>query len=751
MEEVDDIIREFLAESAEGLDQLDRDLVRLEQTPADKELLGSVFRAIHTIKGTGGVLGFPRLETLAHAGENLLSRMRDGKLMLTAEIASALLALMDALRAMLRSIGDCGNEGANEYGDLISHLEWLLETAESEHVKQSTLPRRLGEMLIAKEAATPEAVDAALQAKAAGDPRKVGQILVSEGVTDAKTVVETLREQAECREDASSTGNLRVDVTLLDRVMNLVGELVLARNRILQYTGTQTDRGLLSTVQLLNFVTVELQEGVMKMRMQPIGNVWNKLPRLVRDVAVACGKRVRLDVEGSETELDKTIIEAIKAPLTHIVRNSIDHGIEMPEARAAAGKTEEGTISLRAFHEGGYVNIEIRDDGAGIDLTRVKAKALARGSVTPEQLARMTDREVLNLVFLPGLSTAEKVTNVSGRGVGMDVVKTNIEKIGGTLDLQTVGGEGTTLKIKIPLTLAIVPALMVSCAGERYAIPQVNLLELVRLNGDEGQEIELVHDVPVYRLRGNLLPIVYLDREFGHAEEQSSRATHIVVLQADGSAFGLVVDAICDTEEIVVKPLGDHLKSIPCFAGATIMGDGHVALILDVPGLARKASVMRDGTGAEQAAAASSVSKQGEQWLLFQAGSRARMAIPLSFVSRLEEFPADAIERSGDRPVVQYRGEILPLVPVAEALGGVEQREGGPAQVIVAHTGDSRAGLIVTRILDIVDDHVEVEASGSDRGLLGSAILQGRVTDLLDTHALLETAGARCGSEGARA
>lgn len=333
----------------------------------------------------------------------------------------------------------------------------------------------------------------------------------------------------------------------------------------------------------------------------------------------------------------------------------------------------------------------------------------------------------------------------------MDVVKTNIEKIGGTLDLQTISGEGTTLKIKIPLTLAIVPALIVSCAGDRYAIPQVNLLELVRLSGNESQGIELVHDVPVYRLRGNLLPIVYLDRELGNADRQSSTATHIVVLQADGSAFGLVVDAICDTEEIVVKPLGDHLKSIPCFAGATIMGDGHVALILDVPGLARKASVMRDGAGAQQAAATASVSKQAEQWLLFQAGSRGRMAIPLSFVSRLEEFPADAIEKSGDHSVVQYRGEILPLVPVAEVLGGVDQREGGPAQVIVAHTGESRAGLIVTRILDIVDDHVEVEPNGSDRGLLGSAVVQGRVTDLLDTNALFQTAGAGWGRKGARA
>ena len=562
---MDDVVKEFLIESYENLDRLERDLVRLEQEPGDREVLASIFRTFHTIKGTSGFLGFVQLESLTHVGENLLSKMRDGDLALSPAITSALLALGDAVRAILANIENCGDEGEADHAALQATLTQLQAGVSS--VRPAPVFRATGPSAAA--APTPEPARAAV-----------------------------------------GGGSIRVDVRLLDKLMNLVGELVLARNQVLQYTATQNDAAFLGTSQRLNLITSELQEGVMKTRMQPIGGIWGKLPRVVRDLSLVCKKQVRVEMEGTETELDKTIIEAIKDPLTHLVRNAVDHGIEAPDERARSGKPVEGRLLLRAYHEGGQVNIEIADDGAGIDGERVKSKALERGLISAEQAARLGERELMNLIFLPGFSTAASVTNVSGRGVGMDVVKTNIERIGGTVEVSSTAGRGTTHKLKIPLTLAIIPALTVTAAGERYAIPQVNLLELVRLKTDAALDappdgghdaardacaenarggVELIHGVPVYRLRGRLLPLVYLARELQGSPrgfEPGERAprpesTHVVVLQAEERQFGLVVDEVNDTEEIVVKPLGRKLKGIPVFAGATIMGDGRVALARD--------------------------------------------------------------------------------------------------------------------------------------------------------------------------
>ncbi len=487
-----------------------------------------------------------------------------------------------------------------------------------------------------------------------------------------------------------SDGSLRVDVGLLDKLMNLVGELVLARNQILQFTATQTDGTFTGATQRLNLVTSELQEGVMKTRMQPIGNIWNKFPRIVRDLATQCGKQVRIEMEGKETDLDKTIIEAIKDPLTHVVRNSVDHGIELPDVRAQRGKPVEGVLRLRAYHEGGQINIEISDDGAGIDPVKIRSKAVERGVITSEQAARLGDHEAARLVFLPGFSTAETVSNISGRGVGMDVVKTNIEKIGGQVDIQSKVGEGTVLKIKIPLTLAIIPALIVTGGRtERYAIPQVNLLELVRLETGQGsQSIERIQDAPFYRLRGNLLPLVYLDETLKLQGEADAEAANIVVLKADDRQFGLVVNAISDTEEIVVKPLGKQLKGVSVFAGATIMGDGKVALILDVLGIAQRSRVvseLRDRALADaEAHHGAAEADDSQTLLLFRVGEKDRMAIPLRMVARLEEFPAAQIEQSGDRDVVQYRGEILSIVNLARYFHGEAPPPGDLRQVIVS-------------------------------------------------------------------
>ncbi len=717
MSEMDEVVKEFLVESHEGLDRLDRDLVVLEQRPHDRELLAGVFRCIHTIKGTCGFLGFSKLEEVSHVGESLLSLLRDGKLDLTPEITSALLRLVDAVREILSSIESAGAEGDGDYSALVDVL---------------------GSLASGKTAAPKAAVAVSAEADVI-----MADAIEAEVATPAAPIV-TAAVTAPAPVPAATAGvsdsNIRVDVGLLDKLMNLVGELVLARNQILQLSAVLADSSLHASSQRLNLITTELQEGVMKTRMQPIGNIWSKLPRVVRDLAVACGKQVRVEMEGRETELDKTIIEAIKDPLTHIIRNSVDHGIETPEVRLAAGKPAEGRLSLRAYHEGGQVNIEIVDDGAGIDVERVKRKALERGLITADQASRMADREAFLLIFAPGFSTAEKVTNVSGRGVGMDVVRTNIEKIGGTVDVHSIPASGTTLKIRIPLTLAIIPALVVTTGGERFAIPQVSLIELVRLEGDKCRAIETIYGAPVYRLRGTLLPLVYLDRELGLAATAADHeAVNIVVLQADDRRFGMIVDRISDTEEIVVKPLSKQLKGISALAGATIMGDGKIALILDVMGIAQRAHVISEARERVRVDAASTqVSGDGRQMLLlFGLGTDRRVAMPLSIVSRLEEIPSGMVERAGGAEVVQYRGEIMPLIRLSRLLGATECEPREPMQVVVYSDGKRSVGLVVDHILDIVEETLSVQHTTGGGAVYGSAVIQQRVTDLLDVESIV--------------
>ncbi len=541
---------------------------------------------------------------------------------------------------------------------------------------------------------------------------------------------------------------IRVDVEQLDKLMTLVGELVLARNQILQYQPANEDAGFVATTQRLNLITTELQEGVMKTRMQPIETLWSKLPRVVRDLAKQCGKKMQLVMEGKETDLDKTILEAIKDPLTHIVRNSVDHGVEDPETRVQRGKPAEGTLLLRAFHEGGQVILEIQDDGGGIDVSAVKGKAVERGIITHDQAARMGEHEAMNLIFAPGFSTAAKVTNVSGRGVGMDVVRTNIEKIGGSVDIQSVLHKGTTLRIKIPLTLAIIPALVVTTAGERFAIPQVNLLELVRLDGEaRDSRIEYIHGTPVYRLRGSLLPLVYLDEQLGLRGEEGAETTdnaiNIVVLQADDRQFGLVVQDINDTEEIVVKPLDKQLKDLSVYAGATIMGDGRVALILDVLGVAQRSAVISKNRAADSISVNEDDSSAGTEGaatqtlLLFTTSETRRMAIQLSTVARLEEFERSRIEYASGKRVTQYRGEIMPLVCLSEFFGGTERTDREVMEVVVYQHEGSSIGLIVDHILDIVEEQISGMRSSRAPGLLGSAVIGGLVTDLLDAPGVI--------------
>ena len=694
-----EIIQEFLIESAENLARLDQEMVELEKQPKNLDLLASIFRTIHTIKGTCGFLGFSRLEAVAHVTENILSELRGGKRDIDTPLTSLILESIDAIKRILSAIESGGGEGERFEDDLLNRLRRVLEI---------------------EPAAASNGEPAAKQEPAAPTPAVADTPAPTRGPSAADTT-------------------LRVDVGLLDRLMNLVGELVLTRNQVLQYNAAREDASLNAISQRLNLITTELQESVMKTRMQPIGLVWNKLPRMVRDLATSLSKEIALEMDGAETELDRTIIEAIKDPLTHIVRNSCDHGIETAAARVQNGKPARGRLALRAFHEGGQVNIEISDDGAGIHPQRVRDKAVERGLLSVDQAKRLSDRDAVNLVFLPGFSTAAAVTSVSGRGVGMDVVRTNIEQIGGAVEIVSHTGQGTTVRVKIPLTLAIVPGLVVGAGGERFVIPQASLHELIRLEGEAARtKIEFVHSTPVYRRRDTLLPLADLSQVLGLAPQRPADEVSIVVLQADGQRFGLIVDSISDTQEIVVKPLGQQLKGLSCYAGATIMGDGRIALILDVPGIGSRSGVLTASGDVVAPASSESAGTKGERksLLMFRAGGFARLAMPLSKVARLEKLPRADVEHAAGRNVLQYRGEMLPLISLADALGGQPDPQTEFLSVIVYRNGGGAVGLVVEEIVDIVEDEVRSARGADHPGLLASAVVGGKVADFLDLDAV---------------
>ena len=754
---MDAAVREFLIECFENLDQTEHDIVELEQDPSSENLLRSVFRTVHTIKGGAGFLGLEFLEKLTHIAENLLTEVRNSERAWDTTIASAMLSTVDKCREALGIVENTGSDRGFDASSIIQEILEIQETAPS--IPEPTEPTEPTEPAsTAKETEKPAPPEP--QKKPEATPMSPAATLEKPAApaTKAPEVSSASASKAPTESHpTASESTIRVDVGLLDKLMTRVGELVLARNQILQHTNQLDDTSFISTAQRLNLITTELQEDVMKTRMQPIGNVWAKFPRVVRDLSSQLGKQVRIEMEGKETELDKTIVEAIKDPLTHLVRNSVDHGIESPEDRVAAGKSEEGCLLLRAYHEGGQVNIEITDDGAGLKLEKIRAKAIERGLINNEQANRMTDREISQLILLPGFSTAEQVSSVSGRGVGMDVVKTNIEKIGGTLDLESKEGLGTTINIKIPLTLAIIPALVVTNGGDRYAIPQVSLLELVRLEGEQVKKgIENVHGAPVYRLRGNLLPIVNLSERLNKlgkkangedslegTEPEEDTVINIVVLRANERQFGLVVDGVLDTEEIVVKPLSRQLKSIGEYAGATIMGDGTVALILDVAGLARAAGLdteINESSSSANAGHGSGGTGETESLLIVDLGDARRFALPTSMVSRLEKVPANSVEYADGNEVIQYRGDIMPLLRLSQVFhsplwSGQEEEE--EIQIVVYSDEDRTCGLVVNRIVDIVETELQLRPS-EDHGdnLLGTTVIQDRVTDVVNVRTL---------------
>lgn len=748
---MDDLLRDFLTESGENLGKLDNDIVELERNPEDVARLNSVFRTIHTIKGTCGFLGLGRLEGVAHAAENVLDALRAGRLHVEPALIGDVLAAIDTIKFVLLRLEETEAEPEGDDTPLIDRLEHWLAHGDTVGPSMDTaaltglpplpvLPQRSPVTTQPPEPAAPEAPSAPAASSApvapAADQRAAGY--------DGSD----RRGQSDLATDTRpglGESTLRVGVDVLDKMMNLVGELALGRNQLLQLTTSQEESPFAKPVQQLDRVTTDLLEAVMKTRMQPIGNAWTKLPRLVRDLSQSSGKQIVLSMHGAETDLDRQILQAIQDPLTHMVRNSADHGIEPAMVRREAGKPEQGTIRLSAHHEGGHVVIEIADDGAGINASRVRRKAVERGLVKADAAEAMPDAQILRYIFEPGFSTAEQVTNVSGRGVGMDVVRSNIEAIGGTVELSSQQGRGTTVRIKIPLTLAIISALLVGTAGESFAVPQIGIVELVGVTEEQRSLVENVHGAQFYRLRDTLLPLVQL-RALLRLEPCEEKETYsIVVCQVGQARFGLVVEDVFDTQEIVVKPVGRLIKHLQAYAGCTITGDGRVIMILDTGGIATMANVASNETRdeaqraaqlASQARAAAQAEAK-ESVLLFDAGYPALQAVPLSLVARLEEFALSSLEEADGHFLVQYRGALMPVVAANPSL---DLRSMDPRPVIVFSDRNRTLGVAVNEIHDIVEDHLKLQRPASRPGVLGIAVIAGRATEVIDTDHFLRQA-----------
>ena len=745
----DQILDEFLIEAEEIFDQLDIDFVKLESAPEDKALIGNIFRAMHTLKGSSGFFGFVRIEKVAHASESLLSKLRDGTYVIDVAITNALLGALDCLRGIVTKIQSARAEPAGDDTALVDQLLAMAEggsgaapavvpaapaTAPAE-VAAEVLVEAVAEVLTAP--VVPEESVAPVAAAPATAPAASAEVVAAE---DPK-------EQATER-NSDFAAPIKVNVDLLDNLMNLVSEMVLARNRLMSFAKSSGDLNFLNTVRSIDVITMGLQERMMMTRMQPIKNIWSKFPRLVRDVAQETGKLVELVQIGAETELDRTLLESIRDPMTHIIRNSIDHGIETPEIRLQKGKNPTGTITLNAFHEKGMIVVELGDDGAGVNVPMVASKAVQMGLVTQERVGRLSDREIIDFIYLPGFSTKTQVTNLSGRGVGMDVVRTNVQEIGGTVEIVT-SDAGTKIRLRIPLTLAIMPAVFVRCGNQQFAIPQSNVVEMVRHRPEPDQPgVEDFYGVPVLRLRDRLIPLLYLNQELGIQPLQNdpNAPLNIVLVHAAGILFGLVAEEIMFMQEIVVKSVGPLMKGTPIYSGTTILGDGRVSLIFDISGIAIRSGLISklmenefQSTISEEAA---QLSDETDAFLLFDLHGLERVAIPLAYVTRLESVNVADIYQRGSQDVLMYDDHIMQLIWLDDLVDGAS-RDGlyidRPISVIVYYIDDKPVGFVVRKIFDIFHTSSEMTISGPvQKGISGSAIVNNEVVSFLNMPEILE-------------
>ncbi len=753
---MDDLVVEFVAETLESLALLDQELVRFEQTPDDQAILGNVFRMMHTIKGTCGFLGLPRLEKVAHAGEDVLGKFRDGGLQPSPQSVTLVLKCIDQIRAIVTHISEQGGEGDGDDAVLIGELRATAAGTAAPAAVPAPVPALApaGPMLSPEgfpvaadflaefEAATKS--DTAPPAPPAPQADIVAPVAPS-APQPAATAVKEVAAKSEPHKEKVAAQTIRVSVDVLENLMTLVSEMVLTRNQLLQLTRNADDSIFKDPIERLSRTTSELQEGVMKTRMQPIGNAWSKLPRIVRDLGNELNKKINLVMHGEETELDRQVLELIQDPLTHMVRNSADHGLEQPADRIASGKEETGTIRLSAFHEGGHIIIQIVDDGRGINTARVRDKILERGLATPAEVAAMDDNAINQFIMRAGFSTAEKVTKVSGRGVGMDVVRSNIERIGGTIEFFSAFGKGSTFTIKIPLTLAIVSSLIVVAGEERFALPQIAVNEVVRVSERSDHRIESLKGAPILRLRDRLLPLVNLssllsldDNTACWRPGSNTFEGYVVVCRNGSHVMGVIVDSISDTEEIVVKPLSSILGATRYFSGNTILGDGKVILILDVNGLS--SSLSQDAVQAQAAeVVADTADIAAQNILLFRTMREGLKAVPLSQVQRIENIDMAATEVTQGEIVVQYRDRLLPLLSF-DGLEGVRRQ--GNQQVLVFGEGSDAVGLAIDSIVDIARDALVAQKPSRQKGIIGSAVIAGRAADIVDPEYFLHQAAS---------
>lgn len=859
---MDDLLNEFLTETSENIDVVDNEVVKLEQDPTNKPVLDNIFRLVHTIKGTCGFLGLPRLEAVAHAGENVLGKIRDGEVDVTSDVITLVLESLDRIKLILGGLEATEKEPEGDDSDLIGRLNKVADGGTGDS-SQSDAKSVLDELEAAFAAAPgPDDADGASEAAGGKDSlfERIGGYdavsaavgifydriledgklkkffegvdmdvqrqmllaflttafgggdkyngralavahapLVADGldtehfdavvghlkatleelgveadlIGEAIAIAESVRDDVLCLteqgvalvrniqnpekkavapvakpaagqpapESTLSNQSIRVSVDVLEDLMNMVSELVLTRNQLDQMVRNLEESEFTVPLQRLSQCTTELQEAVMKTRMQPIGNAWAKLPRIVRDLCQELGKKIDLQMRGADTELDRQVLELIKDPLTHMIRNSGDHGLEDPQQRIAAGKPEIGKIVLNAYHEGGHIMIEVRDDGRGLPMGKIKEKIISNGLASEAEVAAMSDQQIQKYIFQAGLSTAEKVTAVSGRGVGMDVVRSNIEKIGGSIDVKSEEGKGSTFTIKIPLTLAIVSALIVDCGGERFAIPQLSVLELVRASHESEHKIERINKTPVLRLRNRLLPLIFLRDVLGMAKADGSteqetfsedlKEAFVVVSQVGAFTFGIVVDRVFDTEEIVVKPIAPILRDISIYSGNTILGDGSVIMILDPNGIAATTddSLHHTDDFLEDGEHSAVQSDNMETLLTFRVSTDSPRAVPLSLVARLEEIDVDQIETTDGKSVVQYRGRLMPVIKLEQSQ---KLKETGRQPILVFADGDRSMGLAVDEIVDIVEDRLDVELPSETAGIVGTAVIAGQATEIID-------------------
>ncbi len=700
---VDELLIDFIAETKENLALVDVQLVRLESVPDDATVLADIFRLVHTIKGSSGFVGLQRLGNVAHAAENILGSVRDEHLLATPQLVTAILHTLDRIREIICSLDEHGIEPIADDTDIIDQLASVAQL----------------------KTATPDAPSPAIADSAEFSRARDANADRPEITAEASAAF------------VSQNQTVRVPVRVLDQLMDLVSELVLTRNQLVQIASTSTDSDFDAPVQRLSQCTSQLQEGLMRTRLQPIAQAWAQLPRIVRDLAFDLGNRVTLQLSGEDTGFDRQVMELIKDPLIHMVRNAVDHGIEMPQDRVASGKSEAGHIHLHAAQEGGFIFIRMRDDGRGLQLERLKHKAVQAGVLTEADAATMTPAQAHKLIFHAGLSTTDTTTSVSGRGVGMDVVKANIERIGGTIEIESTPGQGSEFIIKIPLTLAIISALLVQSGPEKFAFPQSAALELIRVGSDSDYQISHIQNARTLRWRDELVTLADLHDALElparpALDAETPAADQFVILTKIGTrTIGLIVDEIFDTQEIVVKPLSAIANRQGLYSGATILGDGRVIVILSPDGIAEKSGLGSLSLHSQLVAdpQAAPEADRRTQMLLVKSTSDTLAAVPLEAVTRIDDIARDRIEYANGAPVLQIGNQQVPLLLIDPGISLVGA--GSVPVILFSHAGTS-FGLVVRAIVDVVNEVLSIAPVAIGSGFIGTAVLQGRVTNIID-------------------